>query len=140
MSLHRLSLDAYLHLPALLKGLFGTRCWMARVLGRAGGQSTSCAKAAASRADGREGNGRGRRPGAAGAQAHCADVSVWIETSGHAESVIFAATMAGRLSLRRHRTITAAVAARSISHCFWHRPHIYATNTCSCDVSWGSLR
>jgi len=60
LGLHWPKLDADLYLPALMSGVFGTRRWMARVLGKAGGQATSAAKQAAARANGRHG-GRPRK-------------------------------------------------------------------------------
>lgn len=57
--LHWEALDADLAVPALMAGVFGTEAWM-RELGRAGGRSTSDAKAAAARENGRKG-GRPRR-------------------------------------------------------------------------------
>jgi Protein of unknown function (DUF2442) len=60
LGLHWPKLDADLYLPSLLQGLFGTRRWMASLLGKAGGSATSPAKKAASRANGRRG-GRPRK-------------------------------------------------------------------------------
>jgi hypothetical protein len=60
LGLHWPKLDAGLHLPSLLQGLFGTRRWMAGFLGKAGGSATSPAKKAAARANGRRG-GRPRK-------------------------------------------------------------------------------
>ena len=60
LGLHWPKLDADLHLPSLLQGLFGTRRWMASQLGKAGGRSTSAAKKVASRANGKRG-GRPRK-------------------------------------------------------------------------------
>ena len=60
LGLHWPKLDADLDLPSLLQGLFGTRRWMASLLGKAGGSATSPAKKAASRANGRRG-GRPRK-------------------------------------------------------------------------------
>ena len=60
LGLHWPKLDADLYLPALMGGVFGTRRWMARVLGRRGGEATSAAKKAAARANGRRG-GRPRK-------------------------------------------------------------------------------
>jgi hypothetical protein len=56
--IHFPKLDAQLYLPALLKGVFGSKKWMAAQLGAAGGRSRSRAKAAAARANGK----RGGRP------------------------------------------------------------------------------
>jgi hypothetical protein len=57
-------LDADLYVPALLHGVFGSKSWMARQLGAAGGRARSVAKVAASRENGRKG---GRPKKAAGA-------------------------------------------------------------------------
>lgn len=61
LGLHFPRLDADLYLPALLEGLLGSRRWMSTEAGRVGGRSTSEAKAAAARANGRLG-GRPRKP------------------------------------------------------------------------------
>ena len=53
-------LDADLYIPALLEGLFGSRRWMAGLMGRAGGKATTRSKQAAARANGRLG-GRPRK-------------------------------------------------------------------------------
>ena len=53
-------LDLDLSIPALLQGLTGTRAFMARQLGMAGGQSRSAAKSASARTNGRKG-GRPRK-------------------------------------------------------------------------------
>jgi len=53
-------LDADLTVPGLLAGRLGSRRWMAKELGRAGGRVTSPAKARAARENGRKG-GRPRR-------------------------------------------------------------------------------
>lgn len=53
-------LDADVHVPALLQGVFGSKHWMAQQLGARGGQATSEAKAQAARENGRKG-GRPRR-------------------------------------------------------------------------------
>lgn len=60
LGLHWPRLDADLYLPALLEGIFGTRRWMAQVIGKAGGRSTSSAKQTAARANGKLG-GRPRK-------------------------------------------------------------------------------
>jgi hypothetical protein len=57
-ALHWETLGADFSVSGLLAGVFGTRAWMAEV-GRKGGQATSPAKAAASRANGQKG---GRPP------------------------------------------------------------------------------
>jgi hypothetical protein len=61
LSLHREKLDADFSIGGLVRGVFGTRLWMSE-LGRKGGRSTSAAKRAASRANGK----RGGRPPKAG--------------------------------------------------------------------------
>jgi len=58
--LHWPALDADFTVPGLLMGVFGTRAWMMSELARRAGQTTSKAKAAAARANGRKG-GRPRR-------------------------------------------------------------------------------
>ncbi|HEX4242173.1 MAG TPA: DUF2442 domain-containing protein [Steroidobacteraceae bacterium] len=58
--LHWPRLDADLYLPTLIEGIFGTRRWMAQLMGKAGGHATSPAKRAAARANGRLG-GRPRK-------------------------------------------------------------------------------
>lgn len=60
LGLHWPRLDADLHVPALLQGVFGSRSWMASHMGTAGGKSRSSAKVAAARENGRKG-GRPRR-------------------------------------------------------------------------------
>jgi hypothetical protein len=60
LGLHWPRLDADLYLPALMEGVFGTRRWMAQVMGKAGGGSTSPAKRAAARTNGKLG-GRPRK-------------------------------------------------------------------------------
>ena len=66
--IHFPDLDADLYLPGLLAGFFGSRKWMASQLGRTGGRSTSAAKTAASRSNGK----RGGRPEK---KAHVSDVT-----------------------------------------------------------------
>jgi len=53
--LHFPAVDADIYLPALFEGLLGSKAWMASRLGQLGGRSTSRAKKAASRANGRLG-------------------------------------------------------------------------------------
>lgn len=53
------TLDADIYVPALFRGVVGTRHWMAE-LGRAGGRTTSARKARAARANGKKG-GRPRK-------------------------------------------------------------------------------
>jgi len=53
--LHFPDVDADVYLPALLQGLTGSRHWMARALGQAGGARTSPAKARAARNNGKLG-------------------------------------------------------------------------------------
>ncbi len=62
--LHWPELDADLYVPALLRGVYGTRLWMARI-GRNGGLARSTAKKNAARANGLKG-GRPRRQATAG--------------------------------------------------------------------------
>jgi hypothetical protein len=57
---HFPGLDADLYVPGLLEGFLGSRKWMAAKLGQVGGQSSSPAKKAASRANGKLG-GRPRK-------------------------------------------------------------------------------
>jgi hypothetical protein len=52
--LHWPQLDVFLGIPLMMKGIFGSRSWMAKI-GRKGGQSTSEAKASASRENGKKG-------------------------------------------------------------------------------------
>lgn len=59
LGLHWPALIADVYVPALLGGVFGSRRWMASELGAKGGRTTSSAKAAAARANGRKG---GRPP------------------------------------------------------------------------------
>jgi hypothetical protein len=54
------AIDADLYVPALLQGVFGSKSWMARHLGAAGGRARSGAKIAAARENGRKG-GRPRK-------------------------------------------------------------------------------
>jgi hypothetical protein len=58
--LHWPAIDADLYVPALLQGVFGSKSWMARQLGAAGGRARSGAKIAAARENGRKG-GRPRK-------------------------------------------------------------------------------
>jgi hypothetical protein len=63
--LHFPRIDADLYLPALLRGEFGSKSWMAARFGRTGGAARSEAEAAAGRSNGRLG-GRPRRSAARG--------------------------------------------------------------------------
>jgi hypothetical protein len=58
--LHWPAIDADLYVPGLLQGVFGSKSWMARHLGAAGGRARSGAKVAAARENGRKG-GRPRK-------------------------------------------------------------------------------
>ena len=60
LGLHWPRLDADLYVPALLRGVLGSRSWMAAQMGAAGGKSRSATKTAAARENGRKG-GRPRR-------------------------------------------------------------------------------
>jgi len=60
--LHWPDLDADLYVPALIQGLFGTRRWMASLLGQAGGRARSEAKTRAARLNGRKGGRPRKRP------------------------------------------------------------------------------
>lgn len=62
LGLHWPRLDADFYVPNLLRGVFGSRSWMAAEMGAAGGKARSPAKAAAARTNGRKG-GRPRRSG-----------------------------------------------------------------------------
>jgi hypothetical protein len=55
LGLHIPAVDADLYLPALLDGLLGSRKWMAATMGKLGGQTSTQAKAAAARANGKLG-------------------------------------------------------------------------------------
>lgn len=61
LGLHFPKLDADLYVPALLNGIMGSQAWVAKQLGAKGGASTSVAKSAVSRANGKKG-GRPRIP------------------------------------------------------------------------------
>ena len=60
LSLHWPKLDADLYVPALIRGVLGTRHWMAQI-GTLGGGKATGAKAAAARINGKLG-GRPRKP------------------------------------------------------------------------------
>ena len=62
--LHWPDLDADLYVPALLRGIYGSKLWMAKI-GKRGGSARTTAKKRASRANGKLG-GRPRRDAAAG--------------------------------------------------------------------------
>src|SRR5664279_955867 len=57
--IHFPAVDADIYVPGLLEGLLGSKTWMASRLGQIGGRSSSKAKKAASKANGRLGG----RPG-----------------------------------------------------------------------------
>lgn len=59
LGLHWPRLDADLYVPSLIKGVLGSKLWMAHI-GAMGGSATSSAKAASSRVNGAQG-GRPRR-------------------------------------------------------------------------------
>lgn len=59
-NLHWPKLDVDLYIPALVAGIFGTQNWMRKALARQAGRSTSAAKTAAARVNGRKG-GRPRK-------------------------------------------------------------------------------
>ncbi len=61
LGLHFPALDADLYLPSLLEGFMGSRKWIASQLGKSGGKSTSAAKSAAARSNGKRG-GRPKKP------------------------------------------------------------------------------
>ena len=61
--IHFPKLDAHLYLPALLRGVFGSKSWIASQLGAAGGAARSAAKTAAARTNGKRG-GRPRKTAA----------------------------------------------------------------------------
>ena len=62
LGVHFPKLDADLYIPALLEGFLGSKRWMAAQMGKRGGKTTSDAKAAASRENGKRG-GRHRKHG-----------------------------------------------------------------------------
>ncbi len=64
--LHFPKLDADIYIPALLEGFLGSKTWMAKRLGSAGGRRQSAAKASASKENGKLG-GRPRKTTAASA-------------------------------------------------------------------------
>ncbi len=61
LGIHFPRLDADLYLPALLEGFLGSRQWITSEMGKRGGKSTTEAKAAAARENGRLG-GRPKKP------------------------------------------------------------------------------
>lgn len=58
------ALDVDVYVPALLQGVFGSKRWMAALLGASGGRVSSAAKTEAARRNGRKG-GRPKRVSAA---------------------------------------------------------------------------
>lgn len=58
------ALDVDVYVPALLQGVFGSKRWMAALLGASGGRVSSAAKTAAARRNGQKG-GRPKRVTAA---------------------------------------------------------------------------
>ena len=62
LGLHWPRLDADVYVPALMQGIFGSKTWMARLMGAAGGLARSVRKTAAARENGRKG-GRPRKTG-----------------------------------------------------------------------------
>jgi hypothetical protein len=62
LGLHWPRLDADVYLPALMQGVFGSKQWMAGILGAKGGSAKSAAKAEAARRNGAKG-GRPRKTG-----------------------------------------------------------------------------
>ena len=60
--LHFPELDVDIYLPGLLEGFLGSKEWMASQLGKRGGRSTSAAKSAAARANGRRGGRPKKKP------------------------------------------------------------------------------
>jgi len=60
--IHFPAVDADLYVPGLLEGFLGSKTWIAARLGQTGGRSSSKAKKAASRANGKLG-GRPRKSG-----------------------------------------------------------------------------
>lgn len=61
LGLHWPALDADVSVPGLLDGVFGSRSWMAAQLGGRGGRTSTPAKAAAARANGRKGGRPAKR-------------------------------------------------------------------------------
>jgi len=55
LGLHWPDIDADVYVPGILAGTFGTKAWMASVMGEKGGRVRSHAKAEAARANGRKG-------------------------------------------------------------------------------------
>jgi hypothetical protein len=63
--LHWPDLDVDLYVPGLLRGIYGTKKWMAEI-GRSGGSATSVVKKRAARANGLKGGRPRRKESAAG--------------------------------------------------------------------------
>lgn len=55
LDLHWPRLEADLYVPATVVGVFGTKAWMAKQRAKAAGETSTSAKAAASRANGAKG-------------------------------------------------------------------------------------
>lgn len=64
LGLHWPRLNADLYVPALLRGVLGSRSWMTAQVGAAGGKSRSPAKTGAARENGRKGGRPRRKAGA----------------------------------------------------------------------------
>ena len=102
------SLDADLSLPGLMMGVFGSKIWMAQ-LGQRGGQSTSTAKAAASRLNGKKGG----RP--ASRVAHLAGRSLSTSSSRGARSVAGSALTQRNKKSRTDRAVARLSDRKSVA-------------------------
>lgn len=76
LGLHWPKLDADLYVPALVKGILGTKQWMTQI-GAAGGRTATATKASAARANGKLG-GRPRKPPALESAQHAARGAVGV--------------------------------------------------------------